>query len=51
MEVFFGRRVIEVDRVGREVVAVMYGRKHRLEDAAGAEGCHVVIADVAGCRV
>ncbi len=51
LEIFFGRRVMEVDRVGREVVAVMYGREHRLMDASGAEGCRVVIVGVAGDRV
>ncbi len=51
MEVFFVGRVIEVDRVSREIVAVMYEREHRLENASGAEGYCVIIADVAGGRV
>ncbi len=51
LEIFSGRRVMEVYRVGREVVVVVCGREHRLEDASGAEGCRVVIADGAGDRI
>ncbi len=42
---------MEVDRVDCEVVAVVCGREHRLENASCAEWCRVIIADVAGDRV
>ena len=51
LEVFPGGWVVEVDRVGREVVAVVCWRKNRFQDTSGAEGGRVVVADVKGDRV
>ncbi len=43
--------MVEVDRVSCEVVTVVVGREHRLEDTSCAERCRVVTVDIAGGRV
>ena len=43
--------MVEVDCVGCEVVAVVIGQEHRLEDASCAEWCRVITVDIAVDRV
>ena len=40
--------MVEVDWIGCEVGAVVYGREHHLEDAPRAERCLVITVDIAG---
>ena len=43
--------MVEVDRVGCKVVAIVCGREHRFEDASCSEWCRIITADIAGDRV
>ena len=51
LEVLPGGWVVEVDRVGGEVVAVVCWWKDCFHDTSGAKGGRVVVADVKGYRV
>jgi len=51
LEVLPSGWVVEVDRVGGEVVAVVCWWKSRFHDTSGAEGGRVVVTDVKGDRV
>ena len=51
LEVLPGGWMMEVDRVGGKVVAIVCWGYNCLKDASGSEGGRVVVADVKGYRV